>query len=96
MSNNSLFFPDEFFVRNWNYGVTLGGGFEFPFSDLVGGMLEFTVNPDFSYQYKQPQIPNVYDPYTGQTRALGERLIRNVTFEMTLGIRFMRIVEYID
>ena len=94
--NNSLFFPDEFFVRNWNYGVTLGGGFEFPFSDLVGGMLEFTVNPDFSYQYKQPQIPNVYDPYTGQTRALGERLIRNVTFEMTLGIRFMRIVEYID
>lgn len=94
--NNSLFFPDEFFVRKWNYGVTIGGGIELPFHRLVGGMLEFTVNPDFSYQYKQPPIANVYDPYTGQNRSLGERLIRNVTFEMTVGIRFLRIVEYID
>ncbi len=94
--NNSLFFPDDFFVQKWNYGVTFGGGFEYALGRLVGGMLEFTVNPDLSYQYKQPAIPNVYDPYTGQTRTLSERTIRNVTFEVTLGIRFLRIVEYID
>lgn len=94
--NHGLFFPDNFFVQKWNYGVTFGGGFQFAFSSLVGAILEFTVNPDLSYQYKQPSIPNVYDPYTGQTRTISERTIRNVTFELTLGIRLLRIVEYID
>lgn len=94
--NNSLFFPDDAFVRKWNYGLTLGGGFELPFADLVGAVLEFTINPDFSFQYKQPRINNVYDPYTGQSRSISERTIRNVTFEVTLGIRLLRIVEYID
>lgn len=92
----SGFFPFEQFVRKWNYGVTLGGGFEVPFTELIGGTLEFTVNPDFSAQYKQPAIPNIIDPFTGNNRTLPERTIRNLTFEVTLGIRFLRIVEYID
>lgn len=93
---NSLYFPDDNFVRKWNYGVTLGGGFEFAFGELVGGLLEFTVNPDFSQQYRQPAIPNVRDPYTGQSRTLAERTIRNTTFEVTAGFRLIRKVEYID
>jgi len=92
----SGFFPFEIFVRKWNYGATAGGGFEFPFGDLAGAVLEFTVNPDFSLQYKQPEIRNIIDPYTGNNRTLGERTIRNLTFEVTLGIRLMHIVEYID
>jgi len=92
----SGFFPFEGFVKKWNYGVTVGGGFEFPFGDLAGAILEFTVNPDFSLQYKQPAIQNIIDPYTGNNRTLGERTIRNLSFEVTLGIRLMRIVEYID
>jgi hypothetical protein len=92
----SGFFPFEEFVRKWNYGAIAGGGFEFPFGDLAGAILEFTVNPDFSLQYKQPEIPNIIDPYTGSNRTLGERTIRNLTFEVTLGIRLLRIVEYID
>lgn len=94
--NNSFFFPDDRFVRRWNYGVTLGGGFEFAFSELIGAMIEFTLNPDFSFQYRQPSIPNVTDPFTGQARTIPERTIRNITFEVTAGFRFLRKVEYID
>jgi hypothetical protein len=94
--NGGLFYPDNAFVRDWNYGVTIGGGFEFPLGELVGATLEATVNPDFSYQYRQPSIPNVRDPYTGQNRTIQERTIRNVTFEITAGFRLLRIIEYVD
>lgn len=94
--NGGLFYPDNGFVRHWNYGVSLGGGFEFALGELVGASLEFTVNPDFSYQYRQPDIPNVRDPYTGLNRTIPERTIRNITFEISAGIRLLRIVEYID
>lgn len=94
--NGGLFYPDNNFVRKWNYGISIGGGFEFAFGELVGGLLEITVNPDFSYQYRQPTIPNVRDPYTGQNRSIPERSIRNITFEITAGFRLLRKVEYID
>lgn len=83
-------------VRRLNYGFIAGGGLNFPFSEYVEGLIEFTVNPDFSLQYEQPAIPNVIDPITGQTRTLQERKIRNLTFEITVGARFLRKVEYID
>lgn len=94
--NGGLYYPDNGFVKKWNYGLSLGGGFEFAFGELVGASLEFTVNPDFSYQYRQPDIPNVRDPYTGQNRTLPSREIRNVTFEISAGFRLLRIVEYVD
>ena len=87
---------DTQFIREINYGITLGGGIEIPFSELVGTLIEFTVNPDFSYQYEQPEIPNVRDPYTGNSRSIPQRRIRNLTFELTVGFRFLRKVEYID
>lgn len=93
---NSLFYPDDAFVRKWNYGATIGGGVEFPLSDYVAVLLEFTVNPDFSRQYFQPPIENVFDPYTGQNRALREAEVRNTTFEISVGFRFLHEVEYID
>ncbi len=83
-------------VRRLNYGFLAGGGLNFPFSEYVEGLIEFTVNPDFSLQYEQPAIPNVIDPITGQNRTLPERKIRNLTFEITVGARFLRKVEYID
>jgi len=89
-------FDEPTFIRELNYGVTVGGGMEIPFSEYVSGLLEFTVNPDFSYQYQQPEIPNVLDPYTGNTRSVPERQIRNITFEVSLGIRLLHIIEYID
>lgn len=96
---NSYFFayPDNLYVTKWNYGMTIGGGYEFPFSDLVSGILEFTINPDLSKQYRQPPLYNIPDPYTpGQTYNLKERQISNITLELTLGIRFLNKVEYID
>ncbi len=84
------------FIRRINYGFIAGGGFEFPFSEFVEGVLEFTVNPDFSLQYQQPAIPNVIDPFTGNTRTISERRIRNLTFEITVGARFLRKIEYYD
>jgi len=87
---------DKQLIREINYGISLGGGVEIPFSELVGVLLEFTVNPDFSYQYEQPELRNVTDPYTGNSRDLPERRIRNLTFELTAGFRFLRKVEYID
>lgn len=83
-------------IRRLNYGFTAGGGFLLPFSEFVEGVLEFTINPDLSLQYEQPSIPNVRDPFSGQTRTLEERKIRNLTFEISVGARFLRKVEYID
>jgi len=93
---NTLFYPDDAFVRRWNYGATIGGGFEFPVSDYISTIIEFTVNPDFSRQYFQQPIQNVLDPYTGQNRTLREAEVRNTTFEITVGFRFLHEIEYID
>jgi hypothetical protein len=83
-------------IRRFNYGFLAGGGLTLPFSEFIEGLIEFSVNPDFSLQYEQPSIPNVLDPFNGQTRTIPERKIRNLTFEITVGVRFLRKVEYID
>lgn len=93
---NSAYYPIDDFVRKFNYGVTVGGGWEFEFSELIGGLIELTVNPDLSNQYEQQAIPNVENPFNGQTITLPERKVRNLTFEVKFGLRFMRKVEYID
>jgi len=95
----ALIYPFDQFVNDFNYGATVGGGLEFPFSEYVTGILELTVNPDFSIQYNQPEIPNVRDPNPnniGNTITIRERQIRNLTFEVTLGIRFLHKIVYID
>ncbi len=89
-------YPFDAFVRKWNYGATIGGGIEFPVSDYVSALVEFTVNPDFSKSYRQPPILNVYDPFTGSNRTFSEREITNTTFEITVGFRFLHEIEYID
>lgn len=91
------FYPVPGGVRRLNYGVYLAGGLEFPFADLIGGLIEVSINPDFSKQYETPEIQNVIDPFRpGQTRTIGERSIRNLSFEITLGLRFIRRVVVLD
>lgn len=95
----NLIFPFEEFVNKFNFGAILGGGIQFEFTELVGGVLEFTVNPDFTRQYNQPEIPNVINPnpnFGSGTITIRERQISNTTFEVTLGLRFLRKVIYID
>jgi len=90
------FYPFPEFVRPWNYGVTIGGGFEFDFSDYVGGILEFSIHPDFSNQYFQPELGNIRNPFTGLNQTLSSRTIRNTTFEISVGFRFLREVIYVE
>ncbi len=92
----SPFYPNDVFVRDFVYGATIGGGFEWAnYSDLFRPYVEVVFCPDFGNQYYQGPIPNVIDQF-GQTINLNERAIRNLSLEIRVGIKFLRKVEYID
>jgi len=92
--------PVSDYIRHWNYGAVVGGGFIRKISDYVEGFLEFNVSPDLSRQYYEPPIQNAkqFDPLTGafQTTTISEQNIRNFSFEITLGLRFLRKIIYVD
>jgi len=90
------YFPIEGFVNKWNYGATASFGYEFPFSEFVGGLIEASISPDFSQQYQQPGGIGVISPITGSAITLREQQIRNITFELTVGLRFLHKVIYLD
>ena len=94
----SLYYPTSNYVQKFNYGLTLSGGYEFPFSDLIGGFVEFNVHPDISRQYFQPALNIVLrDPFTGENiNGVQEQSIRNLTFELTIGFRFLRKIVYVN
>ncbi|MBK9491348.1 MAG: hypothetical protein IPO07_23060 [Haliscomenobacter sp.] len=95
----TIYYPIPGFVRKLNYGITMGGGIEIPFDELVGVLVEFTVNPDFSYQYDQPPLENIINPNPWAPRgniSLPQRRSTNLTFELSFGFRFLRKVIYID
>ncbi len=94
-----IFYPFEGFVQKFNYGLTVGGGIEFTLSEFVAILTEFTISPDISRQYRQPEVPNVRSCGFGgssSNQTLGEREITNTTLEISLGFRFLRKVEYIE
>jgi len=94
---NGLIYPTDAWVRKFNYGISIGGGWEFPFGEFVSGLVEISVHPDFSRQYDQPAIPNVIDPFfPGVPRTIPDRRIVNYTAEISLGLRFLRKIVYID
>ena len=95
-SVSSLFYPIPGFAKKIVYGLSVGGGIEFLGSAYVQPAVEFTISPDVSFQYQSPEIPNVISPYDGRTITIPERSIRNVTFEVSLMVRFLREVIYID
>lgn len=88
------YFPVDAFVNKFNYGGSLMLGQEFSFSDALGAFIEINVSPDISKQYDQPQIPNVISPFTGNRVTLSQQTIRNISFELTLGLRILRKVIY--
>lgn len=90
-------YPLDGFVRKWNYGVTVGTGIQFPISEFVGGVIEFSISPDFSEQYRQPAFSgNVIQNGTPVFRNFSERKIRNIVVELSVGFRFLHKIEYID
>lgn len=90
------YYPVNAFKIKFTYGATAGGGIEIFFSELTTGIIELTVNPDFSNQYDQPsyQTPDPLEPHNN--RLIPRRIIKNTTVEITFGLRFIRKVIYID
>ena len=94
---NQPFYPDDDFVKKFNYGVTVGGGFEYKLGKMTEGILEFSIQPDLSRQYEQPPIPNIPDPYNpGQLISARERRIKNISLEISFGLKFFRKVVYLN
>ena len=78
------------------WGLDIGGGFEYHFSDLVGGIVELRVSPDFGKQLYLPPGTGWTNPHTGQPTTYPEQNVYNLTVELSVGLRFIRRVIYID
>ncbi|MEQ1745025.1 MAG: hypothetical protein ABMA02_06355 [Saprospiraceae bacterium] len=91
----AAYYPSIGAMNRWMVGASAGGGIEFPFSDLVGGQLTISVHPDFLLQYYRPAFGNLIDPFNpGQTIPVQELSIRNLSLEISFGIRLLRKVVY--
>ncbi len=88
-------YPQKEFVRKFQYGLSISGGYDFPISELIGAFVEFSVQPDLSLQYYRPEFP-AFDPYNRINIIVPEQAIRNVSFELSIGFRFLRKIEYVD
>jgi len=96
---NGPVYPFDGAVRKVNYGATLGGGLQFPFTEYVSGIVELTISPDFSDQYRQGAFTgnSIQNNNSGSsTRNYPERKIRNLVFEVSVGFRFLHKIEYVD
>jgi hypothetical protein len=93
----TIIYPSDGFVRHWMLGFSGGGGLELNIKELVGAMVEFSVHPDLTLQYQQPAIGNIIDPNNpGNVITVSQRQIRNFTFEVSVGLRLIRKVVYVD
>ena len=88
-------YPQKNGVQHWQYGLSLSGGYEFPFSELAGGFVEFSIHPDLSRQYFRGEYA-AYDGYLRQNVIVPTQAIRNISFELSIGFRLLRKVEYVD
>lgn len=84
------------YVRKFNYGITVGGGFEFPRFDQIIPFVELSFMPDLSVQYDQFESISYTDPSTNNPVTLSAKTIRNLSLEVTIGVRLFREVIYVD
>lgn len=83
-------------IQPFNYGITFGGGFHFgPKDGPLQFVLDAQISPDFSQQIYAP-AGFVYNRYTQQNQAFAEQKVSNITFEISLGIRFVNKYYYED
>ncbi len=94
---NQSSIPLESGVQKWLFGLSIGAGVEWAFSELVGGQIELSLHPDITPQYRQEAVPNVIDPCNpGYSYTIPQRRIRNTTIELSFGLRLLRKVVYVD
>lgn len=77
---------EPLFATKFNYGLSFGGGIQFDGGDFFTPSLEFTISPDISFQYDR--LPNSISSDATQ--------VRNLTFEISFVLRFLREVTYED
>jgi hypothetical protein len=82
-------------IQKFVYGLSLGGGFEFPFGEFVGGIIDIRFSPDISRQIFLP-ASRFNNPFTGTQEVFREQSVKNVALEVSLGLRFLRKIIYID
>lgn len=81
------------YVRRLNWGMDIGGGFEKKLSELTVGFIEFTISPDLSRQYRL--IGGLtYRDFLGNIQTLPSQEARNLSIELSVGIRFWHKVIY--
>lgn len=81
-------------VNKITYGLTLGGGMEVPLSKFIGMTLELQISPDVRPQVFYPAGKYTYIDYSGNAIPARETKVINTVFEITVGFRFQRVVEY--
>lgn len=84
----------EDLVNKFTYGVTVNGGFEFMWSEFIGGVFEISVHPDFGKQIFAPT--QIFIDDRGYQRELREQNVVNTSIEISVGFRFLHKIIYID
>ena len=96
---NSIYnLVSDVYVRKFNYGVTVGGGFELKFGENKILFLEMSVMPDLSKQYEQLESLTIENPNpvaggpfpSPQFITIVPQEVRNVALELKVGIKFLR------
>ncbi len=96
-SYTNIYAPQVAFMNRWMFGLSIGGGWQFPLSELIGGQITLSVCPDVTNQYRQPALPNVINPNNpGTPVTLSEQRIRNTAVEISFGLRLLHKVELVD
>lgn len=78
------------------FGVSVGAGYEVPFSRWVGATFEVSVHPDFTKQIFIPYQDTGYTDQNGDPIVIQEQNVSNLTIEFTVGLRFLREIIYVD
>lgn len=91
----TLYFPTNDFVRKLTGGIKFAGGYDFRFSELFGGYVQLSIDPDFFNQYNKNFANEAINPlFPTNTITIPPQEIKNISIELTLGIKFLRKVVY--
>ncbi|MDF1697760.1 MAG: hypothetical protein P1U56_18075 [Saprospiraceae bacterium] len=96
--NNSIYnLVSDVYVRKFNYGVSVGGGFEMAYGENNILFVEMSVHPDLSKQYEQLETLTIENPNPipspfpqSQFITIVPQEVRNVALEIKVGIKFSR------
>jgi hypothetical protein len=103
-AGNSIYnLVSDVYVRKFNYGVSVGGGFELEIARDKVVFFELVVQPDLSKQYEQLETLTIENPNpvpggpypSPQFITIVPQEVRNVALELKVGIKLLRAyLEY--